>query len=244
MNYLIQFDQNGRRGKTYVLEEQTEEAVQAMLDNGFELVPEEAYQLLIGNVDGKEYIRTYDTEGNPLYVEYEPPQPSKEEKNKAAAAVKKAELQNEAAVMMLSVLAGGSLTEAQTAYAAKINEVPDNVAGYIPEVFPVWSGAGVQYEKNQRIQYNGVLYKVLTAHPSQESWKPDVSPSLFVKVISSISGEISEWQQPSADNAYQKGDRVRFNGRIYESIFDGDNVWSPEAYPAAWKDITDEIGEA
>lgn len=169
---------------------------------------------------------------------------SQKEQNKAAAAVKKAELQNEASMMMLSVLAGGSLAEAQTAYAAKINEVPDNVAGYIPEVFPVWSGAGVQYEKDQRIQYNGVLYKVLTAHPSQESWKPDVSPSLFVKVISSISGEISEWQQPSADNAYQKGDRVRFNGRIYESIFDGDNVWSPEAYPAAWKDITDEIGEA
>lgn len=71
MNYLIQFDENGRRGKTYVLEEQTEEAVQAMLDDSFELVPEEDYQLLIGNVDGKEYIRQFDLEGNPYYAEYE-----------------------------------------------------------------------------------------------------------------------------------------------------------------------------
>lgn len=167
-------------------------------------------------------------------------QPTEEEQNKAAAATKKAELQNEASMMMLSVLAGGSLTEAQTAYTAKINEVPDNVAGYIPEVFPVWSAAGVQYEVGQRVQYNGVLYKVLTAHPSQESWKPDVSPSLFVKVISSISGEIPEWEQPTAENAYMKGDKVRYNGKVYESLIDN-NVWKPDEYPAGWKEITETI---
>ena len=168
------------------------------------------------------------------------PLPTEEEQNKAAAATKKAELQNEASIMMLSVLAGGSLTEAQTAYTDKINEVPDNVAGYIPEVFPVWSGAGVQYEKDQRVQYNGVLYKVLTAHTSQESWKPDVSPSLFVKVISSISGEIPEWEQPSAENAYMKGDKVKYEGRIYESLIDN-NVWKPDEYPAGWKEVTETI---
>lgn len=168
------------------------------------------------------------------------PPPSLEEQNKAAAATKKAELQNEASIMMLSVLAGGSLTEAQTAYAAKINEVPDNVAGYIPEVFPVWSATAVQYEKDQRVQYNGVLYKVLTAHTSQETWKPDVSPSLFVKVISSISGEIPDWEQPSAGNAYMKGDKVRYNGKVYESLIDN-NVWKPDEYPAGWKEVTETI---
>lgn len=74
MNYLIKFDENGRRGETYVVEEKSQEEVQALLDNGFELVSEEDYQLLIGNVDGKEYIRTYDLDGNPSYIEYEPPE--------------------------------------------------------------------------------------------------------------------------------------------------------------------------
>ena len=170
---------------------------------------------------------------------------TEEEKNKTAAAVKKTELQNEASMMMLSVLAGGSLTEAQTAYAAKINEIPNNVAVYIPEVFPIWSGAGVKYEEGKRVQYNGVLYEVVKEHVSQENWKPDVTPSEYTKVISSISGEIPEWEQPLPTNAYKLGDRVKHNGRYYESTYDGANVWEPGVVGEEfWKDITDEIGEA
>ena len=170
---------------------------------------------------------------------------TEEEKNKTAAAVKKAELQNEVSVMMLSVLAGGSLAEVQKAYSAKIEEIPNNVALYIPEVFPLWSGAGVKYKEGKRVQYNGVLYEVVKEHVLQENWKPDVTPSEYAKVISSISGEIPEWEQPLPTNAYKLGDRVKHNGRYYESTYDGANVWEPgvvgEEY---WKDITDEIGEA
>lgn len=170
---------------------------------------------------------------------------SQEEQNKAAAAAKKAELQSEASVMMLSVLAGGSLEKVQKAYSAKIEEIPNDVAVYIPEVFPLWSGAGVKYEKGKRVQYNGVLYEVVKEHVSQENWKPDVTPSEYAKVISSINGEIPEWEQPLPTNAYKLGDRVKHNGRYYESTYDGANVWEPgvvgEEY---WKDITDEIGEA
>lgn len=32
----------------------------------------------------------------------------------------------------------------------------------------------------------------------------------------------------------QKGDRVLFNGSVYESLIDG-NAYSPTAYPAGWK---------
>lgn len=171
--------------------------------------------------------------------------PTEEEQNKAAAVTKKAELQNEAFMMMLSVLTGSSLEAVQVDYNAKIEEIPNNVAVYIPEVFPLWSGAGVKYEKGKRVQYNGVLYEVVKEHVSQENWKPDVTPSEYAKVISSISGEIPEWEQPLPTNAYKLGDRVKHNGRYYESTYDGANVWEPgvvgEEY---WKDITDEIGEA
>lgn len=146
--------------------------------------------------------------------------------------------------IMLILNGSSEMAPLQEEYQTELESVSDDVALYMADMFPTWNSNGVEYREGKRIYYEGILYKVLTTHTSQESWKPDVSPSLFVKVISSISGEIPEWQQPSADNAYQKGDRVRFNGRIYESIFEGDNVWSPEAYPAAWKDITDEIGEA
>ena len=47
--------------------------------------------------------------------------------------------------------------------------------------------------------------------------------------------DIPDWVQPTgAHDAYQKGDKVRYNGVIYESLIDG-NVWSPEAYPQGWR---------
>ena len=43
----------------------------------------------------------------------------------------------------------------------------------------------------------------------------------------------------AAHDAYNTGDRVRFEGAIYESLIDG-NVWSPADYPAGWKLIEEE----
>lgn len=75
MNYLIKFDENGRRCETYVAEEKTKKQIEELMGNGFEIVPEEDYQLLLGNVDGKEYIKNSDGS----YSEYVPPLPTKED---------------------------------------------------------------------------------------------------------------------------------------------------------------------
>ena len=49
--------------------------------------------------------------------------------------------------------------------------------------------------------------------------------------------EIPDWVQPTGTHdAYQTGDKVRFEGSIYESLIDV-NVWSPTAYPAGWKKL-------
>lgn len=51
--------------------------------------------------------------------------------------------------------------------------------------------------------------------------------------------DIPDWVQPTgAYNAYNIGDKVRYNGHIYESIISG-NVWAPDVYPAGWKEITE-----
>lgn len=174
------------------------------------------------------------------YIDVEPSECA----NQREAADMKNKLQQKALDSMMLVLNGSSeVSTLQQEYQAELDSVTDDIALYMVEMYPLWNSDGVQYKKNQRVSYDGILYKILQDHTSQETWKPIVSPSLFVKVISSINGEIPEWQQPSAENAYQKGDKVRYNGKVYESLIDN-NVWSPDAYPAGWKDITDEIGEA
>ena len=115
----------------------------------------------------------------------------------------------------------------------------DAQALQVPMLFDEFDGNGVAYEVGKRIMYNGILYKVIQAHTSQAGWNPIDAPSLFAKVINeTITGEIPDWEQPDSTNAYMKGNKVKFNGKIYESVIDN-NVWSPTAYPAGWKEITE-----
>lgn len=104
------------------------------------------------------------------------------------------------------------------------------------ELYPQWSGNGISYKVNDRVRYEGILYKVLSAHTSQEAWTPTAAPSLFTKVLIPDENIIPEWEQPESTNPYMKGDKVTFDGKIYESVIDN-NIWSPSAYPAGWKEV-------
>lgn len=111
----------------------------------------------------------------------------------------------------------------------------DEQALKAPMLFEHWK-PDTAYEVGKRICYNGVLYSVLQAHTSQADWTPDVSPSLFAKVLIPDPEVIPDWEQPDSTNPYMTGDKVRYNGKIYESLIDN-NIWSPDAYPAGWKEI-------
>ena len=114
------------------------------------------------------------------------------------------------------------------------NVTDDAVALTIQEFYDIWN-VGVTYEVGRYLQYKGVLYKVLQPHTSQETWTPDVASSVYAKVLIDPTGEtIPEWEQPDSTNAYMTGDKVRFEGVVYESTVDN-NIWSPTAYPAGWK---------
>ena len=103
------------------------------------------------------------------------------------------------------------------------------------ELFPEWE-AGKAYAQNDRVLYNGKLYKVVQAHISQADWTPDATPALFTEVAKP--GEIPVWKQPTgAQDAYNTGDKVHYpdaDSAVYESLIDA-NVWSPADYPQGWK---------
>ena len=115
------------------------------------------------------------------------------------------------------------------------NQVTDDaVALTIQEFYDIWN-IGVTYEVGRYLLYKNVLYKVLQPHTSQETWTPDVASSVYAKVLIDPTGEtIPDWEQPDSTNAYMTGDKVRFEGVVYESTVDN-NIWSPTAYPAGWK---------
>lgn len=130
-------------------------------------------------------------------------------------------------------------------YIVKASEsLSDEDALEAVELFPAWA-EGTAYAADQRVRFGGssgtptpTLYKCVQAHTSQVGWEPDNTPALWTEVAKS--GEIPVWRQPTgAQDAYNTGDRVHYpdaDGPVYESIVDN-NVWSPEAYPAGWKEI-------
>lgn len=196
--------------------------------NAFQTYPNEVCENVLNSIDNIIAAKT----------EREYKEQTQAEKNQEQANAAKAELRSLAETAMMAQLAGGDIAAQQAAYQSNIATLSDDVALLIPEVYPVWSGNGIEYKKDTRVTYNGVLYKVLQDHTSQETWTPTDAPSLFAKVLTSTDGTIPDWEQPTAENAYMKGDKVRYNGKVYESLIDN-NVWKPDEYPAGWKEVAE-----
>ena len=116
------------------------------------------------------------------------------------------------------------------------DNLTDEQAVQVPLIFEAWQ-VDVNYKVGKKLVYEEVLYKVLQDHTSQETWTPKDAPSLFARVLVDDGGAVLDWVQPDSTNPYMQGDRVKFEGKIYESLIDN-NVWSPTAYPAGWKEIS------
>ena len=75
--------------------------------------------------------------------------------------------------------------------------------------------------------YGDALYKVIIPHTAQADWAPSGAVSLFTKI--SIA-DYPDWAQPTgAHDAYNKGDKVAYDGKHWVSTADA-NVWQPGVY--------------
>lgn len=92
---------------------------------------------------------------------------------------------------------------------------------------------GKAYAIGDLVEYGNELYEVIQSHTSQEGWTPDTVPALFKS--KTVVAVIPNWAQPTgAHDAYNIGDKVIFEGQVYESLIDA-NTYSPTAYPAGWQ---------
>ena len=131
-------------------------------------------------------------------------------------------------------------------YRSQAPSLSADVALTAAALYPEWTGDAAEYAEGERVRHDGVLYACLQAHTSQADWAPGVAPSLWSEVLAAggadtPEGEIPEWVQPGPENGYELGARVRHNGKIWESTYDGKNVWEPGVVgtEALWKEVTE-----
>jgi hypothetical protein len=105
------------------------------------------------------------------------------------------------------------------------------------ETLYMFSVLYIEWEAGQTItadtirSYKGKIYEVINAHTphvTQIGWEPDKTPALW-KVFTPA-GVIAAWKQPAgAQDAYQIGDKVTYNGFTWQSTA-ANNVWAPGVY--------------
>ena len=104
-------------------------------------------------------------------------------------------------------------------------------------MFPLWAESiGQRAEAGSYWRHADKLYRVNAGqgHVIQADWSPDQAASLF-SLAANPADEWPEWRQPTgAHNAYKKGDKVTYKGKMYISKIEA-NVWAPDAYPAGWE---------
>lgn len=121
--------------------------------------------------------------------------------------------------------------------------LPEDKAMEIATVYDPWK-PGEEYKGGEYVTWgvNAVgdpqLYRVVEGkpHTAQADWTPDVTASLYVSVGLDDAGH-PVWSQPTgAHDAYNIGDVVNYNGKLYESTIDG-NCIVPGTDDRYWEEV-------
>lgn len=108
---------------------------------------------------------------------------------------------------------------------AESGQIDDVTATERYTLFLSWE-PNIRYTAGQLRRYNGILYRCVQAHTSQEGWEPDQAASLWT-ATNDPAEEWPDWSQPlGAHDAYAAGAKVRHQGKHWTSDVDG-NVWEP-----------------
>ena len=104
------------------------------------------------------------------------------------------------------------------------NIIAEEMALNYVALYPNWK-IGKALSVGERIEYEGKLYKVVQTHTTQESWTPDLTPSLFEPIDVVNEGTLANPIVAAAGMCYFKDKYYldETNGKIYLCTRDDSN---------------------
>lgn len=108
----------------------------------------------------------------------------------------------------------------------------DEVASYVPSMFPKLEGKGALVKAGTKINWNGALKRAAADLWDREENNPDKAPALW-EDVAYVNGYRVIPEVITATAAFAKGEQGLWKGELYTSLIDA-NVWTPEDYAAGW----------
>ena len=87
-----------------------------------------------------------------------------------------------------------------------------------------------------RINWGGTIKRAAVDLWDTEENNPDNAPALWQEIEYRNGIRVIPAAIPATD-PFELGDYGWWGNDLYQSAYDGDNVWTPEGYPAAWQKI-------
>lgn len=120
------------------------------------------------------------------------------------------------------------------------------------DLLPAWTKAGPKgdgsHEVGEACTHDGQSWRCCQAHNTNNNpdIEPGKSPAQWVPYHTTDPKKAKPFIQPTmAEDSYQKGEVcIWTDGKVYRSIMEGANAYSPEAYPQGWEVVEVEDGGA
>ncbi len=125
------------------------------------------------------------------------------------------------------VVAWQKVGQIATADLIRQDNISEKDLSELVYIYPKWQ-AGIAVLAGDLYRHNDTLFEAIQSHTSQADWAPDTAPALWKS--KAPSAVIPNWVQPTgAHDAYQKGDIVSHNGKLWVNDIDA-NTYEPGVY--------------
>jgi len=114
----------------------------------------------------------------------------------------------------------------------------DAQASEVTALYPVLINNGSLIAAGTRINWKGQLKRAASDLWDTAENNPDNAPALW-EDINYREGYRVIPDTITAGTAFQKGEKGWWGDVLYESVYDGANVWTPEAYAAGWQQVAE-----
>lgn len=129
--------------------------------------------------------------------------------------------------------------------AQKVRTAIDNAVGVLTDadasksvlLYPTLKGDGSLVKSGTRINWNGQLKRAAVDLWDTATNMPDAAPTLWEDINYKDGYRIIP-ETITVGLAFSKDEIGWWKGKLYKSIYNGSNVWTPDALPSGWEEIT------